>query len=41
MALDRRNYRQLVDTTVEIANKVALLDRASDYNDEALGGGVL
>ena len=22
MALDRRNYRQLVDTTVEIANKV-------------------
>lgn len=25
MALDRRNYRQLVDTTVEIANKVVLL----------------
>lgn len=24
MALDRRNYRQLVDTTVEIANKVSL-----------------
>ena len=24
MALDRRNYRQLVDTTVEIANKVDL-----------------
>lgn len=23
MALDRRNYRQLVDTTVEIANKVS------------------
>ena len=22
MSLDRRNYRQLVDTTVEIANKV-------------------
>ena len=22
MALDRRNYRQLVETTVEIANKV-------------------
>jgi splicing factor 3B subunit 1 len=22
MALDRRNYRQLVDTTVEIANRV-------------------
>ncbi len=25
MALDRRNYRQLVDTTVEIANKVVVL----------------
>ena len=25
MALDRRNYRQLVDTTVEIANKVVAL----------------
>lgn len=24
MALDRRNYRQLVDTTVEIANKVRI-----------------
>jgi splicing factor 3B subunit 1 len=22
MALDRRNYRQLVDTTVELANKI-------------------
>eukprot|EP00435_Cladocopium_sp_Y103_P018049 s482_g4.t1 len=26
MALDRRNYRQLVDTTVEIANKVGGAD---------------
>ncbi|KAL2624256.1 hypothetical protein R1flu_008501 [Riccia fluitans] len=26
MALDRRNYRQLVDTTVEIANKVGVSD---------------
>ncbi|KAJ7543289.1 hypothetical protein O6H91_09G031900 [Diphasiastrum complanatum] len=26
MALDRRNYRQLVDTTVEIANKVGVAD---------------
>ena len=26
MALDRRNYRQLVDTTVEIANKVTFLE---------------
>ncbi|EEF36520.1 Splicing factor 3B subunit, putative [Ricinus communis] len=26
MALDRRNYRQLVDTTVEIANKVGVKD---------------
>ena len=25
MALDRRNYKQLVETTVEIANKVSLL----------------
>ena len=25
MALDRRNYRQLVETTIELANKVALL----------------
>ncbi|RNA21533.1 hypothetical protein BpHYR1_030635 [Brachionus plicatilis] len=25
MALDKRNYRQLVDTTVEIANKVGTL----------------
>ena len=25
MALDRRNYRQLVDTTVELANKVGNL----------------
>lgn len=24
MALDRRNYRQLVETTVELANKVGL-----------------
>ena len=30
MALDRRNYRQLVDTTVEIANKVVCLDLASE-----------
>jgi splicing factor 3B subunit 1 len=26
MALDRRNYRQLVDTTVEVANKVGVAD---------------
>jgi len=26
MALDRRNYRQLVDTTVEIANKVGAVE---------------
>ena len=26
MALDRRNYRQLVETTVEIANKVDVAD---------------
>lgn len=26
MALDRRNYRQLVDTTVEIANKVSIVN---------------
>lgn len=26
MALDRRNYRQLVDTTVEIANKVCAMN---------------
>lgn len=25
MALDRRNYRQLVDTTVEMAQKVCIL----------------
>lgn len=26
MALDRRNYKQLVDTTVELANKVGASD---------------
>ena len=28
MALDRRNFRQLVDTTVEIANKVSRMRRS-------------
>ncbi|CAM6128373.1 unnamed protein product [Calypogeia fissa] len=39
MALDRRNYRQLVDTTVEIANKVGISDIAGrvveDLKDES------
>lgn len=39
MALDRRNYRQLVDTTVEIANKVGaaeiILRVVDDLKDEA------
>ncbi|XP_076460472.1 splicing factor 3B subunit 1-like isoform X1 [Babylonia areolata] len=39
MALDRRNYRQLVDTTVEIANKVGAAEIVSrvvdDLKDEA------
>ncbi|XP_064648689.1 splicing factor 3B subunit 1-like isoform X2 [Lineus longissimus] len=39
MALDRRNYRQLVDTTVEIANKVGaaeIINRiVDDLKDEA------
>ncbi|XP_024533099.1 splicing factor 3B subunit 1 [Selaginella moellendorffii] len=39
MALDRRNYRQLVDTTVEIANKVGVSDIVSrvveDLKDES------
>ncbi|XP_078446636.1 splicing factor [Wolffia australiana] len=39
MALDRRNYRQLVDTTVEIANKVGVPDIAArvveDLKDES------
>ncbi|XP_056007086.1 splicing factor 3B subunit 1-like isoform X3 [Ostrea edulis] len=39
MALDRRNYRQLVDTTVEIANKVGaaeIIQRiVDDLKDEA------
>lgn len=26
MALDRRNYRQLVDTTIELANKIGAED---------------
>lgn len=41
MALDRRNYRQLVDTTVEIANKVAaaeiinrIVDDLKDENEQ-------
>ena len=40
MALDRRNYRQLVDTTVEIANRVGaseiinrLVDDLKDENE--------
>lgn len=39
MALDRRNYRQLVDTTVEIANKVGVADivgrTVEDLKDES------
>uniref|UniRef100_A0A8C2QUC8 Splicing factor 3B subunit 1 domain-containing protein n=1 Tax=Capra hircus TaxID=9925 RepID=A0A8C2QUC8_CAPHI len=39
MALDRRNYRQLVDTTVELANKVGAAEIISrivdDLKDEA------
>ncbi|KAM7271624.1 hypothetical protein ACFE04_030838 [Oxalis oulophora] len=39
MALDRRNYRQLVETTVEIANKVGVADIVSriveDLKDES------
>lgn len=31
MALDRRNYRQLVDTTVEIANKVSFVTKFKTY----------
>lgn len=31
MALDRRNYRQLVDTTVEIANKVSFVTNFKTY----------
>lgn len=41
MALDRRNYRQLVDTTVEIANKVGaseiinrVVDDLKDENEQ-------
>lgn len=38
MALDKRNYRQLVDTTVEIANKVGaseIINRiVDDLKDE-------
>merc|ERR1719183_3121759 len=34
MALDRRNYRQLVDTTVELANKVGVSDIASRIIDD-------
>ena len=41
MALDRRNYRQLVDTTVEIANRVGaseiinrLVDDLKDENEQ-------
>ncbi|CAH8474873.1 unnamed protein product [Schistosoma haematobium] len=34
MALDRRNYRQLVDTTVEIANKVGAADIISRIVDD-------
>lgn len=40
MALDKRNYRQLVDTTVEIANKVGaseivnrIVDDLKDENE--------
>merc|ERR1711865_178311 len=39
MALDRRNYRQLVDTTVELANKVGVAEIANrvieDLKDES------
>ena len=39
MALDRRNYRQLVDTTVELANKVGCAEIVSriveDLKDES------
>ncbi|KAJ6813317.1 splicing factor 3B subunit 1-like [Iris pallida] len=39
MALDRRNYRQLVETTVEIANKVGVADivgrTVEDLKDES------
>ncbi|RVW15820.1 U2 snRNP component prp10 [Vitis vinifera] len=44
MALDRRNYRQLVDTTVEIANKVVANLGASDIDarlEELLIDGIL
>ena len=41
MAVDRRNYRQLVDTTVEIANKVGaaeivqkIVDDLKDENEQ-------
>ena len=41
MALDRRNYRQLVDTTVEIANRIGaseiinrLVDDLKDENEQ-------
>ena len=41
MALDRRNYRQLVDTTVELANKVGaaeitvrVVDDLKDENEQ-------
>jgi len=34
MALDRRNYRQLVDTTVEIANKVGAAEIISKIVDD-------
>lgn len=36
MALDRRNYRQLVDTTVEIANKVNRLDALIGFHNYLL-----
>ena len=39
MTLDRRNYRQLVETTVEIANKVGVADivgrLVEDLKDES------
>lgn len=41
MALDRRNYKQLVDTTVELANKVGpseivrrVVDDLKDENEQ-------
>lgn len=34
MALDRRNYRQLVDTTVELANKVGVTEIVSRVVDD-------